>query len=406
MKTPATLLSALLGAALAAAPLAASGPYQITGTAVSQEGDLVRTEYTVSAGPNPLDRFKMTHLVKADPGERSQGSILLLPPLGTAFNFYEQRDEEGSPGSSMAELFALHGLDVYGYSPRYYGISAGLCEAGLIDCSIMKTWGLQSLVDDVTFIRSQIAVLHPGTKIVVGGLSLGCMTSIAVVNAHPGDYDGIVTWEGMIYSANPQVRALDQGYCSALNAQLAANLLYDDVGDSLLKQLTALARVTPAGLTPVPIAPPGLTNHQALLSFVSVPTPGPYTGTVPNEVLLNGSVAQDRLLFASEPRLYETVSRFASYSPTALLADVTCSIAGATTTFTGNLGSFTGPLLAIGGGHAFGAYMGDQIAIFGSASKQFLLTPLFGHVDHYTTADHRTYVEEPILDFVARVFGR
>jgi len=91
MKTPAALLPALLGAALAAAPLAASGPYQITGTAVSQEGDLVRTEYTVSAGPNPLDRFKMIHLAQADQGAHSQGSILLLPPLGTTFNFYEQR---------------------------------------------------------------------------------------------------------------------------------------------------------------------------------------------------------------------------------------------------------------------------------------------------------------------------
>ena len=100
------------------------------------------------------------------------------------------------------------------------------------------------------------------------------------------------------------------------------------------------------------------------------------------------------------------MSRFASYSPTVLLADVTCSIAGATTTFTANLGSFTGPLLAIGGGHAFGAYMADQIALFGSTSKQFRLQPLFGHVDHATTADHRRYVEEPILDFLAQVFGR
>jgi hypothetical protein len=29
-----------------------------------------------------------------------------------------------------------------------------------------------------------------------------------------------------------------------------------------------------------------------------------------------------------------------------------------------------------------------------------------GHVDHYTTADHRTFVEKPILDFVTHVFGR
>jgi pimeloyl-ACP methyl ester carboxylesterase len=398
-------LTSLLGAGVAAAPAAASGPYQITATAVSQDGDLTRTEYSVSAGPNPLDRFKMVRLAKSSPGQHFIGSILLLPPLGTTFNLYEQRDVNGAPGSSVAEFFAERNIDVYGYSPRYEGITAGSCEAGLIDCSIMKTWGLQSLVDDVTFVRSQITALHPGTKLVIGGVSLGCMTTIAVVNAHPGDYDGAVTWEGMVYSANSTVRALNQGYCSTLQAQLAANVLYDDVGDNLFKEVTTLSRVTPDGITPVPLAPPGLTNHQALVAFVSVPTPGPYTETVPNEVLLNGSLAENRLFFASEPRLYETISRFASYSPTALLADITCSIAGNQSNFTSNLGAFTGPLLAIGGGHAFGAFMSDQIGLFGSTSKQFLLEPDFGHVDHFTTANHRQFVEDPIYLFALGVFA-
>jgi hypothetical protein len=202
------------------------------------------------------------------------------------------------------------------------------------------------------------------------------------------------------------VRALDQGYCAAIQAQLAANVLYDDIGDNLLKQLADLARVTPAGITPVPVAPPGLTNHQALVAFVSVTAPGPVTETVPNEVLLNGSVAQNRLFFADEPRLYENISRFASYSPYAMVADIVCSIAGVQNQFTNNLGSFTGPLLAIGGGHAFGAYMSDQIGLFGSASKQFLLQPEFGHIDHFATAEHRLYVEYPILNFLTTVFGR
>ena len=42
-------------------------------------------------------------------------------------------------------------------------------------------------VDDITFVRSQIEILHPGTKIVAGGASLGGILGIAVANAHPDD---------------------------------------------------------------------------------------------------------------------------------------------------------------------------------------------------------------------------
>jgi pimeloyl-ACP methyl ester carboxylesterase len=402
-------LSCVAVALLTAGAGFAAGPYQITGTAVSHDGILTRTEYTVSASANPLDRFKMVRLAATGATGAAgalRGSILLLPPLGTTFDIYEQRDENGVFGTSAAEYFALHGLDVYGYSPRYGGIPAGTCEAGLVDCSIMSTWNLQSQVDDVAFVRSRIAALHPGTRIVVGGVSLGCMMSIAVVNAHPGDYDGVVTWEGLLYSTDAQVRALNQGYCAAAQGQLAAGVFYDGASNGVLKQVTTDARLVPTGLTANPLFPPAFTNHQVLVATVAVPTPGPASMTVPNEVLMNGDLAEDRLFFASEPRLFEDVSRFANYAPVALLADITCSIAGEQAQYTSNLGNFKGPLLAIGGGHAFGAYMGDQLALFGSASKTFRLQPGFGHIDHFMTPDHRQYVEDPILDFTLRVVGR
>lgn len=405
----ATVISGISAAAallLAASAAAADGPYQIMGTVATQEdGVLTRTEYTVSAGTDPLDRFKMVRVAQSDPHASFVGSLLLVPPLGTTFSFYEQREADGVPGTSLAEFFALRGFDVYGYSARYEGIPAGVCEAGAVDCSAMKSWGLQSLVDDVTFVRSEIAVLHPGSKVVLAGLSLGCITTIAVANAHPADYAGVVTWEGMLYTANPAVRALDQGYCSAVKAEIAAGIVYDDVGDNTLKEVMTLSRVTPGGLTPIPVLPPTFTNHQAMVATVSTPTPGPVTMTVPNEILMNGNLAEDRLLFASEPRLYENVSRFASYTPLAMLADITCAIGGVETQFTSNLGHFTAPLLAIGGGHAFGAYMSDQIGLFGSAQKTFLLQPDFGHVDHYLSPQHRQYVEDPILIFALGVFG-
>jgi pimeloyl-ACP methyl ester carboxylesterase len=386
----------------------ASGPYQVTGTAESRTAGLVRTEFTVQAGPQPLDRFKMVRLTQGHEGHggSSGGSILFLPPLGTTFSFYEQRDANGAPGTSIAEYFALRGFDVYGYSPRYEGIPAGTCEAGVVDCSAMSGWDMQSQVDDITFVRSQIETLHPGTKIVAGGASLGGILAIAVANAHPGDYEGIFPWEGMLFSNDAQVRALNQGYCAGLQAQLAAGVLYDGVGANVFKEVTRQARLNRSGLTPIPLFPPTFTNHQVLVATVAVPTPGPATMPAPNYVLMNGSLAGNRLFYASEARAEENVSRFVNYIPTVLVRDVSCSLAGVETQFVSNLSHFTGPVLMIGGGRGFGPYMGDQLALFGSSDKVIRLQPGFGHIDHMMTERHRDFVERPIFDWATRVFGR
>jgi pimeloyl-ACP methyl ester carboxylesterase len=390
---------------LAARASLAAGPYQIMGTAESREGNLVRTEYTVKVGAHPLDRFKMVRVAKDVPAAQLRGSILLLPPLGTTFSFYEQRDPSGAAGTSIAEFFAARDFDVYGYSPRFEGIPAGTCEAGILDCSIMATWNLASMVEDIAFVRSQIESLHPDTRIVTGGASLGGILALAVANAHPGDWDGIIPWEGMLFSNDPQVRTLNQGYCAVEEAQLAAGLVYDGVGANVFKTIGALARTTPAGLTPIPLFPPNLTNHQTLVAFVSVSTPNPVTMPVPNYVLMNGSLAEDRLFNASEPRLFEDLERFNSYVPLAVVRDVNCSLAGVETRYTSSLGNFHGSVLAIGGGRGFGPYMPDQLAQIGSADQTFLLEPGFGHIDHFMTTRHRDFVERPIFEWASRVFG-
>ncbi|HEY4563648.1 MAG TPA: hypothetical protein VIJ36_11740, partial [Thermoanaerobaculia bacterium] len=367
------VLLPVLAAAFAAQAALASGPYQITATVQTQNGGFVRTEYSVRAGAHPLDRFKMVRLIRDGAAGHLRGSLLFLPPLGTTFSFYEQRDTNGAPGSSIAEYFAQRGYDVYGVSPRFEGIPAGTCEAGALDCSIMATWDIASMVDDIAFVRSQIEILDPHTRIVTGGASLGGILALAVANAHPHDYDGIIVWEGMLHSQNPQVLALNQGYCAALQAQLAAGMIYDGVGTNLFKMVGSLSQTTPGGLTPIPLFPPNLTNHQLLVTFVSVSTPNPVTMPVPNYVLMNGSVAEDRLFNASEPRLYDDLSRFNDYSPVVLVRDVSCSLAGVETQYTSNLGSFHGSVLAIGGGRGFGPYMGDQLAQIGSTDQTFLL---------------------------------
>ncbi len=391
--------------ALAAQAAFGSGPYQITGTAASRDGDLVRTEYTVRAGSHPLDRFKMVRVVKNGPAQALRGSILLLPPLGPPFSFYEQRDPSNAPGTSIAEYFALRNFDVYGYSPRFEGIPAGTCEAGVLDCSIMATWDLASMVDDIAFVRSQIEILHPGTRIVAGGASLGSMLALATANAHPNDYDGIISWEGILFSLNPQVRTINQGYCTTLQAQLAAGLVFDGVGENVIKDVTKFARMTPSGLTPNPLFPPTFTNHQVLVAVLAVPTPGPATMPAPNYVLMNGSLAEDRLFNASEPRVFDGIERFTSYAPLSLVRDISCSLAGVEGQFTSNLGSFHGSVLAIGGGRGFGPYFGDQLAQIGSTDKTFLFQPAFGHIDHFMSANHRDFVERPIFDWATRIFG-
>lgn len=389
---------------LAASPAASA--YEITGTAVSRDRNLVRTEYTVRVGPNPIDRFKMTRLVKDVPASQLRGSILFFFPLGTTFSFYEQRDPNGAFGSSIAEFFALRNFDVYGYSPRFEGIPAGTCEAGVFDCTVMRNWDLASMVDDIAFVRSQIEALHPGTKIVAGGASLGGVLAVAVADDAPEDYDGFILWEGMLSTPDPAVRTLNQGYCAALEAQLAAGASIDTfIG--VFREVARQAEINPSGLTAIPLFPPDLTNHQVMVLSLSTPTPGPVSMPVPNYIQMNGSFAEDRLFFASEARLFENVvGRFVNYTPVVTARDLSCSLAGVETDYVDDLGAFHGSLLAIGGGRGFGPWLDDQLAQFtGTADKTLLLKPAFGHIDHFMSPKHRDFVERPIYEWALRVFG-
>src|SRR6185295_1858202 len=147
--------------------------YQIVSTTSSTVADnLTKTVTTVQAGSNPLNRFLMTRVRKNIPDQALQGTILLLPPLGSGFQNYEVGDG-GDYDNSFAGFFAKRNYDIWGYSQRTQGLTAGSCESNAIDCSAMADWGVQTIVDDVAFVRQQIGEAHPGEKPVVGGLSLG-----------------------------------------------------------------------------------------------------------------------------------------------------------------------------------------------------------------------------------------
>ncbi len=387
--------------------LAASAQAQyvvIAGTS-DQVGPLERTEWTVAASPNPIDTFKMTRWVKSAPGAPIRGSIVLLPSLGTTFALYEQRDAHGGLRSSIAEFFALRNFDVYGYSPRFEGIPAGTCEAGVVNCSTMAGWNIQSMLDDISYVRDQIDVLQPGSGVVAGGLSLGGILAVAVANDDGARYDGVFPWEGMLLSGDPAVQGLNAGYCAFLDGLLGAGVFVDGAGNGVFKAIAQYARTRPDSLNTIPLFPPFFTSHQVLVAALAVPAPGPVSMPVPGYITLAGDLAQDRFFFASEDRLLENVvGTFNNYTPNPVVRDISCALAGSDTTHTGNLAAYTGSVLMIGGGLAFGGYMQDQLDAFtGTSDKTLLIEPDFGHVDHFMSPRHRRFVEFPILRWLRDV---
>src|SRR5205085_4097350 len=163
---------------------------------------------------------------KSIPDDALKGTILLLPPLGSGFQNYEVGDG-GDYGKSFAGFFAKRNYDVWGYSQRTQGLTAGSCESNIIDCSVMADWGIQTILDDVVFIRQQIEAAHPGQKPVVGGLSLGSIASIATINAHPSDYAGAILIEGTLYDENTDVRNINANFCAGFNDLLANGVFFD-----------------------------------------------------------------------------------------------------------------------------------------------------------------------------------
>jgi len=396
----ATALRLLVLALVLAFPATAAGQPQVTAAVTTQVGLFDRTEYTVTDGPGPLDRFKAVRLVLHGVTPRHE-ALLLLPPLGVNHGFYEQTDVLGTVASSFAGFFAARRYDVWQYISRMEGIPAGTCEAGLVDCSAFAGWDLQSMVDDVAFVRNLVEAANPGAEVTTGGASLGSILAIAVVNADPGRYAGAILYEGMLFTPDPAVRALNQGHCAQGEALLVAGIFFEGAGSNVIKMLGRQADLAPGGLTPIPLFPPFLTNRQALVGFFVAPPPGPVTQPVPGYFFMAGDPVAGEFEFASTQRAITNVSRFVDYTPIPLVRDVSCALAGLDPTHVANLGAFGGRVLGIGGGGGFGPYMPDNLALLtGAADVEFLFEPAFGHIDHFMTPDHRDFLERPILEWL------
>lgn len=385
-----------------AASLSQAQPYQIISTeSTVVAGDLLKTVTTVQVGNNPLDRFLISRVVKDVPAQSLKGSILLLPPLGSGFQNYEV-GENGDYDNSFVAYFARRNFDVWGYSQRVQGIAAGSCESGVIDCTPMANWGLQTIVDDVAFIRQQIGLIHPNTKPVVGGLSLGSIASLATINTYPNDYAGAILIDGTIYDEDPVVRAINANFCAFLDNLLANGVFYDGQGAPGFKFLSNLANVAPNAPTPLPGFPPGFTNHQAFVAAMTAPPLSPL-GPRPGFYQLAGSVAEDRFFFANESLAHANIAQFVDYTAYRTLRDLNCGLAG-DLTFTGNLASFTGPVIMFAAGHGFGSGMTDTAQIMTNAQVTMNYNEVYGHVDYVFSTNHLNEVEKPIFQWLKEVF--
>jgi pimeloyl-ACP methyl ester carboxylesterase len=390
------VLTLLLSAAVAQAQT-----YQIISTESSTVADNVtKTVTTVQVGTNPLNRFLMTRVVKNVPSHVLKGTMLLLPPLGSGFQNYEVGDN-GEYDKSFAGFFARHNYDVWGYSQRVQGLTAGTCESNAVDCSPMADWGLQTILNDVAFIRQQIELAHPGQKPVVGGLSLGSIASIATINAHPDDYAGAILIEGTLYDENTEVRAINANFCAAFEGLLANGVFYDGQGTPGFKLISHLADVDPTGLSPIPGFPPGFTNHQAFVATMSAPPISPTTPR-PGYNFLAGSIAEDRFFYANEDLVHANIAGFVDYVATRTIRDVSCGLAGERT-FSDNLHSFNGAAIIFAGGNGFGTGMIDTANLMTSATITLNYNEAYGHVDHVFSQNHLQEVEHPILKWLADV---
>lgn len=373
-------------------------PYQVINTEDSVVGDdLNKTVTTIQVGDNPLNRFYMSRVQKAVPSNALKGILLLLPPLGSGFQNYEV-GENGDYNNSFVAFFARRNIAVYGYSFRVQGLTAGQCESGAIDCSPMADWGLQTMVEDVNFIREQIELDYPGFKTVLAGLSMGSIGSMAVINSNPNDYAGAILIDGTIYDQDATVQAINANFCATFEGLLAGGVYYDGQSGPGIKLLSQLAQIAPDAPSLFPGFPPGLTNHQAFVLALSAPPLSPL-GPRPGFFNLAGSVAEDRFFYANESLVHANLAGFVDYATMRSMRDLSCGLAGEST-FTSNLGSFNGPVILFAAGHGFGPAMFDTAELMTSADVTINSREEYGHVDIMFSTTHLQELEHPILNWL------
>lgn len=381
-------LFALATLASCAGPAGAQEPRRIIDAATAVVADdLQATVTTVQVGDNPNERFQIHHVRTLSGGDPSR-AVVLLPPVTNGFDFYEI-GPGGDYGRSLAGQLARSGFDVWGYTARMQVLADRACERPGSDCSVAADWGLQSIVDDAAFIRQQIiaaaASARPAASVrpILGGVSLGSVAAAAAINAAPDDYAGAFLIEGSPYSADPQVRQINEAFCTAADSALIAGVVLD--GETLpgFRTLALLARVAPDDPSPSPQFS-GRSNRQALIAALGTAQLNalqPFLGFF----LLAGDPAGGTFTYADDDMVQTGLAELASYAAVRLVRDIDCSLAG-DRTFTGQLHGFRGAIFAEQDGHGFGASVGALADLTSAWSVTRIDHPPYGHYDEMFAA--------------------
>jgi pimeloyl-ACP methyl ester carboxylesterase len=380
------LKTTLTFTALLLLPTAANaGPrYLVSLSNETLDGYSVQTA-VVQEGFDPRDRFTMHRVRKL--GEPTRAVFLALPPLAATFATYTF-EETGDLSQSFAGLLAAEGIEVWGYSPREANLVAGQCETMAVDCSIIGEWGLESAVDDALFITDVIKVTRPWKKIVAGGLSYGSAMAVAMANRRPNAFGGLALWDVATWSDDEDVIMTNEGFCDALDAQLAADGVYD-ISTQQQKGLAFLAQSDPM-------------LHQLLVSLLDAPPLSPVTHAVPNFSLIRGDALANEFLYGSDERVIGNIlGTFMDYTSVRKARDLNCSLAGEEE-FVDELGAYHKPVLLLGGGRGFGPWMGAQVDLMGTSPSDVEVHIIedYGHVDTYMSPDHADLVESVVIDWV------
>jgi hypothetical protein len=282
-------------------------------------------------------------------------------------------DESGDPMNSLAAELALAGYDVYGYSVRNTFVPPRGCSTGAFDCSVMAHWGwAESWLPDIEYIRQNV---KGNVKPAIGGISRGAALAIAAINQNPNAYSGLLAWDVMLYSENPRIIGINTFACNSLTAAVN-NGVYANEAIGNLKIIVPL-------------------NIFAAMNVFS--TPGPqFTG---NFIQLVANATRTGFQFADYERVKAIIATTTDVEPIAGTRDGVCSMKG-DRTFTGNLASFSGPILAFEEEFGFGPYMQDTINLTSSTNVRLVFNPGEGHLDSWMSPDHVAKIDSVIIDWL------
>lgn len=386
-RTTAVVVLQLASLALATAGLAQT--FTVIDSQTAPRGDLTHEIETVVVDGDASQKFRAHRLYRADVAPR--GAILLIHGGEASFSFYLEH-ATGRLSRNVAGFLARNGYDVYGYDPRGSFLTAAQCAAPG-SCAFAADWGFGAILEDLEYLKGWVAETHAGEP-VIAGLSRGAMVTIAAVNSTPEDYSGAVVWEGMLYSEDPAVLALNAPVCAQLTAALAAGIYADVQTVPVIKAVIELNLLAPDDPSPLF---PGLTNREAKFTLLTQPQPS----FVPGYTQLAGRVQPPLLYFSKEENIDFSALLLDDVIPMALQQETLCALAGQID-FGAHLGTFDRPVLFIETGKGFGPFMGDQRSLFTAAEISVRRINVYGHADSLSARSAPALVFRSILRWLDR----